>query len=56
MTYIERSTRALDGREQVLCPKSIPLVELLLKYHSHEGATWDQEDEILKMNSNLFDG
>lgn len=44
MTYMEQPIQILERKEQLLQKKTIPLMKILLKYHSQDEATWEREE------------
>ena len=55
LSYIKKSIKILDRRDQVLRNKVIPLVRILWQNHTWEESTWDCKDEIRKCYPFLFE-
>ncbi|TYK00876.1 Chromo domain-containing protein [Cucumis melo var. makuwa] len=49
LSYDEEPVQILDGKEQVLRNKTIPLIKVLWRHHSVEEATWEPEDQMKKI-------
>lgn len=41
---MEQPIQILERKEQLLQKKTIPLMKILLKYHSQDEATWEREE------------
>ena len=50
----EQPVKILDRREEVLRNKTIPLVKVLWRSHSIEGATWEPEAQMRHQYPQLF--
>lgn len=46
LSYLERPTKILDRRDQVLRNKSIPLVQVLWRNPVSEKLTWEREEDM----------
>jgi len=55
LTYEELSVQVLDRKEQQLRTKTIPLVKVLWRKHVVEEASWELEQEMQDLYSNLSD-
>ena len=54
LSYEEQPIQILDKEEKQLRNRKIPLVKVLWKNHSVEEATWEHEDEMIKMYPTVF--
>ncbi|XP_030511775.2 uncharacterized protein LOC115726158 [Rhodamnia argentea] len=55
VSYVERSIRIEDKKEQVLRNKTIPLVKVMREHHGVEGATWESEEAMRRQHPHLFE-
>ena len=54
LSYEEQPVQILAREERRLRNRSIPMVKILWKNHSHEEATWELEEEIRQKHPHLF--
>lgn len=54
LSYEEEPVQILQGKEQVLRNKTIPLVKVLWRSHTVEEATWESEQQIQAEYPQLF--
>ena len=53
-TYVEKTARVIDTKEQVLQNQTIHWVKILWENHSPEEATWELHDQVLKNYPHLL--
>jgi hypothetical protein len=55
ITYIEELVKIVDKKEQVLCSKTIPIVNVLWRNHGVEEASWEAKQDIRSCYPHLFE-
>jgi hypothetical protein len=53
-SFEERPVRVLARLDKVLRTKTIPMVKVLWAHHSEDEATWETEEEMLRLYPTLF--
>lgn len=54
MTYLEYPVEIIDRQVRVLKSRMIPMVKVILQYHSPDEATWELEDKLWDLYPELF--
>ena len=54
VSYVTQPVAVVDGKEQVLHNRVIPLVKVIFQHHRTEEATWELESEILTKYPHLI--